>query len=185
MQFCRPPQTRARARHRPALDADLRATVAQSSSWSAMDCMGTPTWVRHVQQTEWSFEQWHSTCPVRPVAHASCTNPVHTSNARPPSSLAARGRNSLAGQWQPTSSSTRRPRRHPQVGSALMPSTRSRPSAAGPSPSCRLTPMADHDRPSDRWAAVRGSCRRLPSDRLWTCRDHEMHAGGAWVMAVT
>ena len=108
---------------------------------------------------------------------------MRTSNTRPPSSLAARGRNSLAGRWQPTSSSTRRPRRHPQVGSALMPSTRSRPSAAGPSPSCRLTPMADHDRPSDRWVAVRGSCRRLPSDRLWTCRDYEMHERGAWVMA--
>mmetsp|Transcript_32024 Transcript_32024/g.75594 ORF Transcript_32024/g.75594 Transcript_32024/m.75594 type:complete len:80 (-) Transcript_32024:400-639(-) len=28
-----------------------------------MDCMGTPTWVRHVQETEWSFQEWHSSCP--------------------------------------------------------------------------------------------------------------------------
>ena len=28
-----------------------------------------------------------------------------------------------------------------------------------------LMPMAGHDRPSDRWTAVRGTCRRLPDDR--------------------
>lgn len=43
-----------------------------------MDCMGTPTWVRHVQQqeNEWSSHEWHSSCPVSQPAHpapALCT----------------------------------------------------------------------------------------------------------------
>ena len=111
--------------------------------------MGTPTWVRHVQETEWSFHEWHSSCPVRTAAlpHAHLHSPVHASNTRAQSSLAARGRSSLAGRWQPSSSSTRRPCRHrrprPTASRGLLPNghtswcTGSRRSAAGHSPSCR------------------------------------------------
>ena len=174
MRYCRPSPvkviTRHRPaldeRHRPALDADLQADRSAQSSrrWTAW---GRRHGCATCRRPSGAFSS--GTPPARCVLRAcELHDPVHTSNTRPPSSLAARGRNSLAGQWQPTSSSTRRPRRHPHLGNALMRSTGSRQSAAGPSPSCRLKPMADHDRLSDRWVAALGSCRRLPSDRLWT-----------------
>ena len=118
---------------------------------------------------------------VPPCMRAHC--PVHTSDTKAQSSLAARGRSSLAGRWRLTSSSTRRPCRHrrprPTASRALPPnvrtsSRRSRQSAAGPSPDA---PMADHDRPSDRWAAVRGSGRRLP--------DRKRHSPGVDLQKTT
>ena len=86
-----------------------------------MDCMGTPTWVRHVQETEWSFQEWHSSCPVRacrPAVHAStlpCAHQRHQS-----SELARRTWQELA-RWAMAA--------HQQQHSASVP-------ASAPAPDC-------------------------------------------------
>ena len=99
--------------------------------------MGTPTWVRHVQQTEWSFEQWHSTCPVRPVAHASCTDPAHQQHQQHQTSELARRTWQELARWAMAAHQQQHP------ASAPAPASRKRPHAEHEEQAKRSRPLAE------------------------------------------
>ena len=142
--------------------------------------MGTPTWVRHVQETEWSFHEWHSSCPVRTAALplVSLHSPVHARlqhqpelRARSPHVAGARslGDGSPAAAALGVRAGIGARARLPPAGFCQTGTRVGARGAGEAQPATRraagLMPMAGHDRPSDRWTAVRGTCRRLPDDR--------------------
>jgi len=139
-----------------------------------MDCMGTPTWVRHVQETEWSFHDWHSSCPV-PLCLLSplCTPATPELRARSPHVAGARS----LGDGSPAAAAlgvragigarARLPptRFHQTCTRAARGAGKAQPT---PRRAAGLTPMADHDCPRvwqttagrQRTVVIRASLRR-------------------------